>query len=234
MVECEVAAVLTDIEGTTSSLSFVHEVLFPYARARMPHWLKLHQHRPEVAAALARLAAEQGLAADDLDAAVRVLDGFMAEDRKHTELKALQGLLWAEGYAAGDFHGHVYADAVVALREWVAAGIAVYVYSSGSVAAQRLLFGHSEAGDLTPLFSGYFDTTSGGKREVDSYRRIVAAIGLPASSIVFLSDVAEELTAARGAGLKVVGLDRDGRATASAVYPWVQSFAEIRLHRVAA
>ncbi|MOA28815.1 Enolase-phosphatase E1 [compost metagenome] len=119
-------------------------------------------------------------------------------------------MVWEQGYRAGQLKGHVYPDAVEALRQWHAAGYELYVYSSGSIQAQQLIFGCSEAGDLTPLFSGYFDTTSGGKREAESYARIAAAIGRPAGEILFLSDVVQELDAARAAGMATCGLARDG------------------------
>ena len=120
--------------------------------------------------------------------------------------------IWAEGYAAGDLRGHVYPDAVAGLQRWHAAGLALYVFSSGSVAAQELIFGHSVAGDLTPLFSGYFDTTTGPKREADSYMKIAEAIGMAASEIVFLSDTSAEVSAARAAGMQALLIDRENGA----------------------
>jgi len=195
-------AILTDIEGTTSSIAFVAETLFPYARARLPAFVAAHPD--EVAPILAEVAAmEPG---DPVATLIRWID----EDRKATPLKALQGMIWADGYRERAFTGHIYPDAVATLRRWHEAGIALYVFSSGSVPAQKLLFGHSNAGDLTPLFSGYFDTTTGPKREAASYRAIVDAIRLPASEILFLSDTPEEIAAAREAGLSALQIDRDG------------------------
>jgi enolase-phosphatase E1 len=127
-------------------------------------------------------------------------------------LKAIQGVIWEEGYRRGDFRGHVYPDAAAALHRWHDAGVRLYVYSSGSIQAQKLLFGHSDQGDLTPLFSGYFDTTSGGKKEPDSYRRVAQAIGLPAGDILFLSDIEAELDAALEAGMQTCQLVREGTA----------------------
>jgi enolase-phosphatase E1 len=202
-----VRAVLTDIEGTTSSIAFVKEVLFPYARRALPAFLKARREDPEVARWVDAVAAEIGAASQD-PCIAEVLQGWIDEDRKHTALKALQGLLWREGYASGDYAAHVYPDAVAALRRWHAQGLALYVYSSGSVAAQKLFFGHSEAGDLLPLFSGHFDTEIGGKRESASYARIADSISMPASDILFLSDVVEELDAARKAGMATVLIDR--------------------------
>jgi enolase-phosphatase E1 len=139
---------------------------------------------------------------------VETLQGWIDEDRKHTALKALQGMIWEAGYASADFTAPVYPDAVAALRRWHADGHALAVYSSGSVPAQKLLFAHTDAGDLTGLFSGWFDTTVGGKREAASYARIASDLGTPASEIVFLSDVVAELDAAREAGMRTVLVDR--------------------------
>lgn len=201
------SAILTDIEGTTSSISFVKDVLFPYARQALPAFVREHGHAPEVRRWLDAAAVDAGGICDD-DVLIEVLQGWIDADRKHTALKALQGMVWAEGYRNGDYAAHMYADAARALRAWHAAGHDLYVYSSGSVAAQKLFFGYSQAGDLAPLVSGWFDTEIGGKREVDSYRRIVAAIGRPANEVIFLSDVVEELDAAREAGLRTALLDR--------------------------
>ena len=201
------ATVLTDIEGTTSSISFVHDVLFPYARAALPGFVREHGQEPEVRQWLDRAAVDAGGVCQD-EVIVEVLQGWIDEDRKHPALKALQGMIWAEGYQDAEYKAHVYPDAAQALRSWHAAGHPLAVYSSGSVAAQKLLFGHSSEGDLSPLFSAWFDTAVGGKREVASYQNIVAQLGVPAREIVFLSDVVEELDAAREAGLRTVLLDR--------------------------
>ena len=200
-------AILTDIEGTTSSISFVKDVLFPYARRALPGFVKAHGDEPAVRKWLDAVAAENGGVCRD-EMIVEVLQGWIDQDRKHTALKALQGMIWANGYGNADFTAHVYPDAVPALRAWHADGLSLHVYSSGSVPAQRLFFGHSDAGDVTGLFSNWFDTEVGGKREAESYRRIAAAIGQPAGEILFLSDVVEELDAAREAGLETVLVDR--------------------------
>ncbi|WP_046657014.1 acireductone synthase [Lysobacter capsici] len=202
-----IRAILTDIEGTTSSISFVKDVLFPYARRALPGFVAARGREPGVRKWLDTVALENGGACQDW-VIVEVLQGWIDEDRKHTALKALQGMIWADGYKSADFTSHMYPDAAPALRQWKDRGLRLYVYSSGSVPAQRLLFGHSDAGDLTELFSGWFDTEVGGKREAASYARIVEAIGLPADEIVFLSDVVEELDAAREAGVGTVLVDR--------------------------
>lgn len=204
-----IRAVVTDIEGTTSSLSFVHEVLFPYARERMAGFVREHGNEPEVRRQLDAVAADVGPSLDD-EALVEQLITWIDEDRKATPLKILQGMIWEAGFHRGDYVGHVYEDAVAGLRRWHEAGLKLYIYSSGSVQAQKLLFGHTAHGDLTALFSGYFDTTTGPKREAESYRRIAAAIGLEPGEIEFLSDVFEELEAARTAGMSTVWLVRDG------------------------
>jgi enolase-phosphatase E1 len=199
--------ILTDIEGTTSSISFVKDVLFPYARRALPGFVAAHGNQPEVRRWLDAVAAENGGLCQD-GMIVETLQGWIDQDRKHTALKALQGMVWKDGYVRGDYAAHMYADAAEALRAWHAQGHGINVYSSGSVAAQKLFFGYSAAGDLTPLVSRWFDTEMGGKREADSYRRIVAALGVPAGEVLFLSDVVEELDAAREAGLDTVLLDR--------------------------
>lgn len=199
--------ILTDIEGTTSSISFVKDVLFPYARREMPRFVRAHGSEPEVRRWLDAVAAEHGGICDDA-VIVETLQGWIDQDRKHTALKALQGLLWQDGYRNGDFRAHLYPDAAAALRRWHDAGHTLAVYSSGSVAAQKLFFTHSEAGDLAPLISAFFDTQTGHKRDADSYRVIADALDRACTDVVFLSDVVEELDAARDAGLRTVLVDR--------------------------
>jgi enolase-phosphatase E1 len=223
-----IQAIVTDIEGTTSSLSFVKDVLFPYARRRLAEFVHEHGADPAVRAQLAAVAETVGRPLAD-DEAVAVLVGWIDEDRKITPLKALQGMIWETGYRHGDFQGHVYEDAVRRLRDWKAQGIGLYVYSSGSVLAQKLLFGHTAFGDLKPLFSGYFDTAIGGKREAESYRRIADAIGAPPGAIQFLSDVREELDAAAAVGMRVCWLVRDGAAPRDPPYPVARDFDQVRI-----
>ncbi len=218
-----IEAIVTDIEGTTTSLSFVHDVLFPYARERIEAFVRARAGDPAVAEALRGVAAEEGRELS-LDEAIATLVRWIDEDRKVTPLKALQGLLWTDGYREGDYVGHVYDDAVRWLRRWHEDGVRLYVYSSGSVRAQKLLFAHTGAGDLTPLFSGYFDTTTGGKKEAASYRAIAAEIGRPPERIAFLSDVVAELDAAREAGMVTVHLVRDGDLGERAAHPPARDF----------
>lgn len=202
-----IRAILTDIEGTTSSLSFVKDVLFPYARARLAAFVTARADDPEVARLLDETRALAG-AALSTDAVIAQLLRWIDEDRKATPLKALQGMIWEEGYRNGDFFGHVYEDAARKLREWKAAGLELFVFSSGSIQAQKLLFAHTEYGDLTPLFSGYFDTRTGSKQEAESYREIARQIGHPPESVLFLSDIDGELDAAGLAGFATCKLVR--------------------------
>lgn len=202
-------AVLIDIEGTVGSISFVKDVLFPFARTRLRSFVLANAARPEVEAQLDAVKAETGAA--DTDAAIAALQRWSDEDRKATPLKSLQGMIWAGGYASGELVAHLYDDALRALRRWSARGLPVYVYSSGSIAAQHLYFGHTAAGDLRSMLAGHFDTTTGPKHSADSYRRIAAAIDLAAAQLTFFSDTAAELVAARDAGLRAVQLLRDGQ-----------------------
>ncbi|HZP11784.1 MAG TPA: acireductone synthase [Nevskiaceae bacterium] len=221
-----IRAILTDIEGTTSSIDFVQQTLFPYAKRRMREFVRQRARDADVAAQLREVAKAEGreLSADE---AASVLEKWIDEDRKATPLKALQGMIWAEGYAAGELKGHVYPDTPEYLSRWKKSGIALYVYSSGSVEAQKLIFGHTAYGDLQPLFSGYFDTRIGGKKEKDSYVKIRGEIGFAPEEILFLSDVGEELDAARAAGMKTCQLLRDAKAKPSAQHPHAKDFSEV-------
>ncbi len=222
-----IAVVLCDIEGTTTPISFVHEVLFPYARARIESFLDAHADDPEVRVIVDALRAEQRAETGDRrpttgDARapnpepripspeprapdlVKYIHGLIDRDRKSGPLKALQGRIWKDGYASGELKGEVYADVPEAFARWTSAGVRVAIFSSGSVLAQQLIFGRSTAGDLTRFLSAYFDTRVGAKGEPDSYRRIVEAVGAPAARMLFLSDVVSELDAARAAGLQTL------------------------------
>ena len=223
-----VKVIVTDIEGTTSSIDFVHDVLFPYASKHLPGFVRDHQSDPVVGPILDSVRTEAGERDADIDRVIEILLQWIDEDRKVTALKALQGLTWKHGYENGAFTGHMYADAVANLRAWAAAGIDLYVYSSGSVGAQKLLFGYSDAGDLTPLFRGYFDTNIGHKREAGSYRNIVEVIGVPAADILFLSDVAEELDAAAAADMRTCQLVRDDK-TVPGTHHIAHDFDEVLL-----
>jgi enolase-phosphatase E1 len=197
------AGVLIDIEGTTTRIAFVQEVLFPFARARLPAFLATHAERPDVAAELAEVR-RHARGRPELETLLRWMD----IDAKITPLKALQGMIWAEGYADGSLRGDLYPDVAPCLRLWAGVGVRLAVFSSGSVPAQRQIFGYSAAGDLTGLFTGFFDTRVGGKREPDSYGRLAIALGLPPAELLFLSDVEAELDAAAAAGMRTCQLVR--------------------------
>jgi enolase-phosphatase E1 len=214
--------ILLDVEGTTSSVAFVYEVLFPYARERLDAYFDAAWNTPGCAAACEQIGRDAGHASlAAWSAAARAaprelvrteLVRLMEADAKTTGLKAWQGLVWEEGYRSGALVSHVYDDVAPALRRWRAAGLDVRIYSSGSIAAQKLFFGHTTAGDLLPLLLGHYDTTIGAKREAQSYHRIAADMGLPAGEILFASDVTAELDAARQAGLQTALVLRPGNA----------------------
>jgi len=221
-----IRAILTDIEGTTSSISFVKDVLFPYSRERMMNFVAHRARDPDVAKLLDEVRALCGTELSTEQAAEQLIR-WIDEDRKAPPLKALQGMIWEEGYRNRDYCGHMYEDAVRKLREWKAQGIDLYVFSSGSVHAQKLLFGHTEYGDLTPLFSGYFDTRIGPKQEAGSYLAIAGQIGLPPASILFLSDIEGELNAAKSAGFLTCQLVREGADAGPATHDRAADFDAI-------
>ncbi|MBI0534928.1 acireductone synthase [Roseomonas sp. KE2513] len=216
-------AVVLDIEGTTSAIAFVKSTLFPFAERALDGYLRAHAGDAAVAALLNEV---RNLAPGvEPEAALR---GWMARDEKVTPLKALQGMIWREGFESGQLRGHLWPDVAPCLRAWAGAGIALRIYSSGSVEAQRLLFAHTEAGDLTPLLSGFDDTRTGPKREAASYASIAASAGFTPAEMLFLSDVAEELDAAASAGLAVCQLVRPADGTlASGRHPACATFPEV-------
>ncbi len=222
--------VLTDIEGTTTSVKFVYDQLFPYFRSHIGD-LKSMIQLPDVQEAF-RLTVKlsldlEGRKLNSVDEIINTLNRWSEEDRKITPLKSVQGILWEDGYKKGELKGHVYADVLPALEQWKSQGIQMGVFSSGSIAAQKLIFGFSELGDLTPFFSHYFDTTTGGKKVAETYPKIADAIGLQASEIIFLSDITDELVAADAAGFQTVQLVRPG--TEANWKCTVKDFTEIEL-----
>lgn len=223
-----IQAILTDIEGTTSSLSFVKDVLFPYSRTHLADFVRAQARTPTVRAQLDEVSRLAGRVLT-LDEAIAQLIAWIDADKKITPLKALQGLIWEAGYQQGDYQGHMYEDAVRQLRAWKQRGLKLYVFSSGSVLAQKLLFGHTAWGDLTPLFSDYFDTTIGNKREVAAYHAITGQIGLPPADVLFLSDIREELDAAHAAGMRTAWLVRDGAPPTDAGHPLARNFDEVQV-----
>jgi enolase-phosphatase E1 len=234
-----VRALLIDVEGTTTDVAFVHRVLFPISRAELPRFVREHAGDPEHASTIAAVreavAAQAGghpqspggsrdPAGVSLDEVIAQLVAWIDADAKATALKALQGAVWRQAYASGTLRSHVYDDVEPALRRLAAAGVPVHVFSSGSVEAQRLLFGHTVAGDLTGYLAGYFDTTTGPKREASSYARIAGAIGVPPEEVLFVSDVIAELDAARAAGMETLWMVRPGTAESATDHPRAADF----------
>ncbi len=207
-----IKAVLTDIEGTTSSIEFVHKVLFPYAREAFPNFLASSKD-PEVLALIKKLWIEEignpEGNSPDIEQVSSLLQKWIDQDLKQPILKTLQGKVWKEGYASKAYFGHVYPEVASAFANWKNQNLHLAIYSSGSVEAQQLIFGHSEAGDLTTLIDSYFDTKVGAKREVLSYSSIATQLNFKPSEIVFLSDIKEELDAARAAGMRTIQLLRE-------------------------
>jgi enolase-phosphatase E1 len=235
MTLSKIDAVVTDVEGTATSIAFVKEKLFPYSREHLAEFVTARADDAEVAPLLAEARALAGKGDFDVAQTVRLLQDWIDADKKATPLKTLQGLIWADGFARGELVGDVYADAATGLRRWHAAGIRLYVYSSGSVQAQRLVFGHTPHGDLTPLFSGFFDTRVGGKLDQASYHVIAAAIDTPPANILFLSDHTGELDAARIAGWRTTALDRGEAVLPERPgHPVVRDFHEVERSWLAA
>lgn len=239
-----VRGILLDIEGTTSSISFVYDVMFPFVRRELDRYLMLHFQDTPLRGALDAIARDAGHgsleqwasaanANDEFaqhklvrDEVLRLMDG----DVKATGLKQLQGLIWQDGFDSGELQAHVYDDVPPALRRWNQAGIDVRIYSSGSVHAQRLFFGHTIAGDLLPYFKGHYDTTTGSKKEAFSYEAIAREYSLEPRDILFLSDVTAELDAAAKAGLQTALVVRPGNATMDPhSHRTIRSFAELEL-----
>lgn len=245
MLRNAITTFLLDIEGTTTPIDFVYEILFPYARAHAEAYLAMHRSSPDVQADIAALIAEngedtrKGLNPPSLNVSVdRVplielvtyVHWLMDRDRKSTPLKSLQGKIWEEGYKHGELRGQVFEDVPRAFARWREQGKEIYIYSSGSVLAQKLLFSNTaEAGDLTPFIRDYFDTSIGLKKDAESYRRIGNELGRSTSEILFVSDVAVELDAATTAGLDVILCVRPGNV--SPITPpshnIIQSFDEL-------
>jgi enolase-phosphatase E1 len=239
-----IEAILLDIEGTTTPIAFVADVLFPYARRHLRRHLEQLAASPDYASVLDQLRTEH--AGDEragepvaawvdappaarLESAAGYAEWLMDRDRKSTALKILQGTLWEKGYQRGELVGEVFADVPPALARWQAEGVQVGIFSSGSVLAQQLLFRHSSAGDLTPFLRWYFDTTTGKKADRASYQRIASAMNMRPESIVFLSDVVAELDAARDAGLSTRLSIRPGNAPPPLPHdhPSIRTFDEI-------
>ncbi len=217
---------LFDIEGTTTDIHFVHNVLFPYSKAQLPDFILHHQHENAIKDAIkdvqATVLKEEGRTVE-LEGVVEKLLLWISEDRKHGALKEIQGHIWDLGYSKNDFKGHVYADVSSSFMRILDAGGKIGIYSSGSVHAQKLIFGYSTAGDLTPMIGHYFDTKIGGKRDRTSYANIANATHLAPGEIRFFSDIPEELEAALNAGMAVTHVVRPGTKVSN--FPMITDFS---------
>ncbi len=217
-------AVITDIEGTITDINFVKDILFPYSLKKLEEfvlerWEEIGDIRRETEEMVGR-----GLNREEF---IKVMKRWIEEDKKITPLKELQGLIWEEGYRKGELKGHIYKDALEVLKKLKEKGIPVYIYSSGSVKAQKLLFGHTEYGDINYLFSGYFDTRIGNKKERESYLRIAKSIVTDPHEVVFFSDNEDELRASRDAGMIAVKVVREGNCDNE--FPCIKSFYEVEI-----
>ena len=212
-------AVIFDIEGTVGDIAFVRNVLFPYARKRLHAYLEAQWNTPEIRDIVQAAREASGKALPDIGTAVIQFAEWIDEDRKITPLKTLQGLIWREGYESGELKAHLYDDAVQAIRTYASACKRLFIYSSGSVAAQKLYMAYSIAGDLSSMIEGYFDTTTGPKGDAASYVAIARSIDLQPGDIMFCSDAPAEVMAARSAGMVAVCLNRGGLVKTSGLAP---------------
>lgn len=227
-----IKAIITDIEGTTTPVSFVHKTLFPYAQKKLAHYLTQFQNEAAIKQIWTEVAQIENKPNLSLNELIEVMLQWIKSDQKITPLKTLQGLIWESGYAQGDFTAPVYPDAAEKLTDWHKQGHKLYVYSSGSIKAQKLLFKHSDQGDLCPLFSNYFDTTSGPKLEQQSYTTITQSIGRKPEECLFLSDHPGECQAAIKANLNSIQLCRpDNPILEQANCLQVTSFNEINMNK---
>ncbi|MGD1873272.1 MAG: acireductone synthase [Mastigocoleus sp.] len=224
----QVKVILTDIEGTTTDISFVHNILFPYSAKHLPGWVRRNHELSSVQKILQQVKEITGNLHLDVEDCINQLMNWQSADQKITPLKTLQGLIWQEGYDKGELKSHIYPDAVKYLRSWYDTGLTLAVYSSGSIAAQKLLFKNTSVGDLTSLFDAYFDTTTGSKVESQSYIAIADKLSVLPQEILFLSDSFKELAAATNANVNVCGLNREDTVTDSK-FDYVNDFSQIAL-----
>lgn len=220
-------AIVLDIEGTTTDIAFVKNTLFPYAEERLGAFMAELAPTPEGQAIVNQVRAEVGNADLSVDDCIDQLLAWARADQKVTPLKAVQGMIWEEGYRTKAYYSHVYADAAAHIQEWHRRGVPLHIYSSGSIAAQKLLFTHTTVGDLTPCFSGYFDTTTGPKVEAGSYQKIAESLGMSPTTLLFVSDHPGELAAAQEAGWQVCAVQRPGTPDFESDLPVVRHFGEL-------
>lgn len=242
-----IRAILLDIEGTTTPIDFVYKTLFPYARTRLNQFLLEHGNQAEVREDITNLRSQhrddaprdpdlprwmEGSAVLELGSAAAYAAWLMDRDSKCSALKSLQGKIWQEGYRKGELHGEVYPDVPPALARWASEGKTVAIFSSGSVLAQKLLFGSTPAGDLTKYLRAYFDTTTGPKNAPQSYTEIAQALGVETAAVLFISDVKRELNAARSAGMRTALSVRPGSAQpAASAHRVIHSFNDLLLKK---
>lgn len=242
MPEVKARGILLDIEGTTSSISFVYDVMFPYVRKNVESFLDsswddsaVQECLPLLTNDLEKESVEAWLgelSVEERKSAVATgVIGLMDADVKATGLKQLQGLIWKDGFTSSQMVAHLYDEVADCIKSWKQSGVDVRIYSSGSVQAQRLFFGHSVAGDLLDQFSGHYDTTTGPKRESASYEKIAAEFDCQTEEILFVSDIVEELEAAKTAGLQAVLSIRPGNKPVPPEHGFetISGFDEIQL-----
>ncbi len=232
----KIAAIVMDIEGTTSGIGFVQNVLYPYSLKHIGPFLREHREERDVARVLVRLSASAGIPLHDLEGMIKLLQQWIRDDEKDPELKTLQGMIWEKAYKQGLFQAHVYPDVPEVLQQWQQEERNLYVFSYGSVKAQQLFFRYSDHGDMRLLFSGYFDSTVGSRHEADTYSRIASSIALPVQRILFISDDRQELDAAAAAGMRTTWVIRPQdtsldveRVRLKTSHPVVTSFEQIQV-----
>lgn len=222
-----IKAILLDIEGTIAPLAFVKEVMFPYSREKLREFLERNWNNPEIKKIIEEARKEVGKNLS-LEEAIKVFEKWIEEDKKITPLKELQGHIWEEGFKSGQLKAPIYEDAYKKIKEWKEKNIPIYIYSSGSVKAQKLFFTHSTYGDITGIFSGFFDTRIGNKKDENSYRKISREIGIKSEEMLFISDNPDELKAAKSAGFKVIQSVREG-VKSSPEFKHIKTFEELEI-----
>jgi enolase-phosphatase E1 len=220
-------AILLDIEGTTTPIAFVHDVLFSYARDHVREFLVTAAAAEDIALLREEHEPDAPPLTDEIESIATYVEWLIKLDRKSTALKSLQGKVWRKGYQDGSLQSQVFADVAPAFERWRERGLRISIFSSGSVLAQQLLFAHTEVGDLTPFIDSYFDTNVGKKGEAESYRKIAEAMNLEPQEILFISDVVAELDAAHEAGMKTLLSIRPGNEAQEERYQSIRTFDSI-------
>ncbi|MGL4474826.1 MAG: acireductone synthase [Shewanella sp.] len=223
-----IRAIIVDTAGTTTDLDFIHNTLFPYSAKMLPEFIQQHQNDFLVDFCLSDVRDIALEPEADLARVIAILQQWVGEDRKATPLKTLQGMIWKQGYAKGEFKGHIYPDFIEAIKRYQQQNLRIYSFSSGSAEAQSMLFGHSDGGDLNPLFNGHFDTRTGSKLDKQAYQNIINTISLTSKQILFVSDNLDELKAAASAGMKVCQMVREPN-TRTGEFSQITSFDELTI-----